>query len=79
MNTRIILCIYCFLCLNLLYSQDLFLLDIAKKNDTLIIKNCKNITKRDGYDNQPCFTSDGKKVLFTSLRGDFTDIYEYDI
>jgi len=39
-----------------------------------------NFTDRPGYDNQPSFTSDGRAVLFTSVRADAqADIYRYDI
>jgi WD40 repeat protein len=37
-----------------------------------------NITNRDGYDNQPAFTPDGKAILFTRRDGDQTDIWAYD-
>jgi hypothetical protein len=38
-----------------------------------------NITARDGYDNQPAFTADGKRLLYTSIRGDQADIYAYTL
>jgi hypothetical protein len=38
-----------------------------------------NITRRDGYDNQPSFAPDSRALFFTSNRGDgHTDIYRYD-
>lgn len=38
------------------------------------------VTDRDGYDNQPAFTLDGRALLFTSDRaGGQTDILRYDI
>jgi WD40 repeat protein len=37
-----------------------------------------NITNRDGYDNQPAFTPDGKAILFTRRDGEQTDIWAYD-
>ena len=37
-----------------------------------------NITNRQGYDNQPSFTPDGKSILFTRSDGKQTDIYHYD-
>jgi Tol biopolymer transport system component len=37
-----------------------------------------NISRNDGYDNQPSFTPDGSAILFTSNRdGAQTDIYRY--
>ena len=39
-----------------------------------------NITDRPGYDNQPSFSKDGKRIYFTSVREDAqADIYRYDI
>ena len=38
-----------------------------------------NITRREGYDNQPAFTSDGESILYTSRREDQTDIYRYSL
>jgi hypothetical protein len=39
-----------------------------------------NITNRPGYDNQPSFTSDGRALLFTSIREDKqADTYSYDL
>ncbi len=38
-----------------------------------------NITNRQGYDNQPSFTPDGKGILFTRSDGKQTDIYLYDL
>jgi Tol biopolymer transport system component len=38
-----------------------------------------NITKRAGYDNQPSFTQDGKKLLYTQQADGQTDIWTYDV
>ena len=37
-----------------------------------------NITHRKGYDNQPYFLPDNNTILYTSIRGDQSDIYRYD-
>jgi hypothetical protein len=38
-----------------------------------------NVTHRDGYDNQPAFTSDSRSLLYTSMRDDGeSDIYRYN-
>lgn len=36
-------------------------------------------TDRDGYDNQPAFLPDGSALLFTSQRGEQTDVYRYEL
>ena len=39
-----------------------------------------NITNRKGYDNQPCFSPDGKEILFVSITDTLqSDIWSYDI
>ena len=39
-----------------------------------------NVTNRPGYDNQPSFTTDGRAILYTSIREDAqSDIYRYDV
>jgi len=39
-----------------------------------------NITKREGYDNQPSFSPDSKKIFYVSFREDNqADIYQYDL
>ena len=61
-------------------NTDIWLLDIKQEKDSLIFTNPVNITNRDGYDNQPAFSPDGKYILYSSLH-DTTqaDIYKYDI
>lgn len=61
------------------HAEDLFLFDLVKKGDSIVLENGKNITKRKGYDNQPYFTSDSKKILYSSEHSKLTDIYEYDV
>ncbi len=41
-------------------------------------ENARNLTDRDGYDNQPFFTPDGTRLLYTSGRGEQTDVYRLD-
>ena len=38
-----------------------------------------NLTDRDGYDNQPSFTPDGQRILYTSFRDGQTDIFRIDV
>ena len=68
-----------------LYSQglpntDIYLATISSENGLVSIGALKNITHRDGYDNQPSFLADGKSILYTSIRADSqADIYQYEI
>ena len=59
---------------------DIFLASLDVTRGTPRVGAPMNFTDRSGYDNQPSFTSDGRAVLFTSVRGDAqADIYRYDI
>ncbi|MBL7891512.1 MAG: PD40 domain-containing protein [Bacteroidia bacterium] len=61
-------------------NTDIWLLDIKDDKGKITFSNPINITNRDGYDNQPAFSPDGKYILFTSIReGVQADIYKYDI
>lgn len=42
-------------------------------------RDARNLTDRPGYDNQPSFSPDGRRVLYTSARGGQTDIYQYTL
>lgn len=58
-------------------DSDVFLtsLDIPKQ----AVGTPKNITRREGYDNQPAFLNDGSALLYVVGKDDATDIYRYDI
>lgn len=60
-------------------GTDIYLVAMSSSNGVLSFGAVTNVTDRDGYDNQPSFLPDGSAVLYTSNRGDQTDIYTYDI
>ena len=60
-------------------DTELYLTDLNLNNGQIPIGKPMNITKRKGYDNQPSFTSDGKKILYTQQENNQTDIWTYDI
>ena len=39
----------------------------------------KPVVEREGYDNQPSFSPNSKQILYTSMYGNQTDIFRYDI
>lgn len=45
----------------------------------MVLSAPQNITDRDGYDNQPFFWPDSKRLLYTSIRDDQADIYAYSL
>lgn len=65
------------LSLNAQTSSDIFLFDIQIDNQSMRLVNGKNLTQREGYDNQPHFVDD-RALLYTSQRDGQTDIYAYD-
>ncbi len=49
-------------------------------NEKSPLKLVANVSKAEGYDNQPSFSPDGNKVLFVSGRkGNQTDVYEFNL
>jgi dipeptidyl aminopeptidase/acylaminoacyl peptidase len=61
-------------------GTEIFLATIHSDAKGLQVGEPANITNRPGYDNQPCFTPDGRRILYTSYRDDGqSDIYVYDI
>lgn len=61
-------------------STDIHLFDVAGLGDERpSISPAARITDRDGYDNQPSFSADGKVVFYTSIRDGQADIYAFDL
>lgn len=61
-------------------NSDIYLFTIKLTGSTMIVKKGENITKREGYDNQPFFTPDNKSLLFVSIKEDKqADVYSYNL
>lgn len=61
-------------------NADVFLVPLTTSGGTVRVGAPANITRRDGYDNQPNFSPDSRAVFFTSNHGDGqSDIYRYDL
>lgn len=61
-------------------DTDIYLLDLSISMDEITATNPQNITRRNGYDNQPSFTQDGSGILYASIPPDGrSDIFRYDI
>lgn len=57
---------------------DIYLIPVNTEDSTF--GDPVKITDNPGYDNQPEFSSDGRKIIYTSAKDSTqTDIYEYDI
>lgn len=65
-----------------IYAQEateIYLFDLIQTENSFTIGNAVNISKNEGYDNQPSFTADGTAILFSSTRNNQTDIAKYEI
>lgn len=62
-------------------NSDIWLFKIEEeKNAPPALSHSLNISNREGYDNQPSFTSDGSKIYFVSIKEDKqADIYFYEL
>jgi hypothetical protein len=61
-------------------STDLFLVDWSAEDGRFRTGVPRNITDRDGYDNQPAFLPDGRALYYSSIGADGqTEIHRYDV
>lgn len=60
-------------------NTDIWLFDLKIEKQTAQLSNPVNITSNRGYDNQPYFSVDGKKILFSRDFAGQTDIMEHDV
>ena len=60
-------------------ATDIFLVGVSRGGGRWRFGQPSNVTRREGYDNQPSFTPGGA-LLYTSIRADNqADIYRYDL
>jgi hypothetical protein len=60
-------------------GTDIYLFDLKKKKQVFVLSNPKNITARQGYDNQPSFHPDKPVLYYASADATgHTDILEYN-
>lgn len=61
-------------------APDVFVASLATAGGRVTVGAPRNVTARDGYDNQPSFSRDGRTLYFTSTREDAqADIYRVDL
>ena len=56
-------------------STDIFLLSV----DGGTVSDIRRVTDREGYDNQPRFLPDGRRLVYSSMAPDGTNIREFDL
>jgi Tol biopolymer transport system component len=61
-------------------DTDIYLCSVSKSDSGYSFTTPVNITDHEGYDNQPYFTPDGKRILYVSVEDSLqSDIYAYDL
>lgn len=60
-------------------GTEVYLFDLKEFDGELKLSDPKNVSNNPGYDNQPSFTKDGRYLLYSSLKGDQTDIIRFDL
>lgn len=61
-------------------TTEIWLVDVVNKEGKLVFGNPQKITDNDYYDNQPCFSREGKFLYYSSMPDTVqADIYEYDV
>ena len=58
---------------------DIFLCEISTQSGSPSLSAPRNLTDRDGYDNQPAFMFDSKSLLFASSHDGQVDIFSYEL
>lgn len=60
-------------------GPDLWLAELRREGGVLTAGAAANLTRRDGYDNQPWFLPDGSGVLYVAEHDGQTDVYRLDL
>ena len=60
-------------------ATDIYLASLTTTGGKLAVSSARNLTARDGYDNQPSWSPDGRSIYFTSIRDGKVDIYLFDV
>lgn len=81
---KLILVIFLMVPISISFAQgregsEIYLTTITWKKGFPKIGNIENITKKPGYDNQPCFTADSKDILYVSTQGLSTELFKYNL
>ena len=66
------------ICLNAQPDTEVYLFKIINASENIQLEKVGNISNNTGYDNQPYFYNDNI-IVFSSTRGDQTDIAKYNI
>ena len=61
-------------------NTDIYVMSMKLTDGKYVFGKPLNITNREGYDNQPSFTADGTRILYSTMPDTSqTEIYQYDL
>jgi len=60
-------------------ADDIFVIEMMSEGGFIGFGHPINLTGRPQYDNQPAFTRDGQRLLYTRREGNQTDIFAVDL
>lgn len=60
-------------------GTDISLFKILNSKEGISLTFKKTLVQRPGYDNQPAFTLDSKRILYTKMLGEQTDIWQVQL
>lgn len=58
-------------------DTDIYVMDLRRSSEGLLVEKPQNISANEGYDNQPSFWTDGESVLYARTINGQTDIARY--
>jgi Tol biopolymer transport system component len=60
-------------------ATDVWIADLGREGGAWTLAAPRNLTDRDGHDNQPAFTADGRTILYTSFLDGQTNVHAIDL
>ncbi|MDH3732820.1 MAG: hypothetical protein OEU54_04765, partial [Gemmatimonadota bacterium] len=60
-------------------DTDIFVAEVSVAGGAVSFSGWRNVTDRQGYDNQPSFTPDSRSLLYTAQSDGQTDIFRWDV
>jgi Tol biopolymer transport system component len=60
-------------------ATDLWIAELVRDGESWRLESPRNLTGRDGYDNQPAFAAGGARLLYSSMRDGQADVYEIEL
>lgn len=60
-------------------TTDLYVVDLWCDDGLIVVGEARNVTRRQGYDNQPAFSADGGTILYASRRSAQSDVWSLDL